>query len=201
MDPSIKPFVETDADICLHSKIQTFKCSDLKVPRRVQTQAAQWYGVDYTKMDPSIKPFVETDVEKIVAAWDGCSRLPAPIVEPNVPGLGPVTQVRYSVSFFPSKDSKTQKYWIYIHENLVYQLFVETDVERIVAAWDGCSRLPAPIVEPNVPGLGPVTQVTLEAHGVVSGKTVILPADMTTGTFQSDSRKDPNRRAYSPRLR
>lgn len=66
----------------------------------MQVQHAQWYGVDYTSMNPSVLAARKAaassskNVDTLIKEWDGCEALPPSVPKrPNVPGLGPVTQV------------------------------------------------------------------------------------------------------------
>jgi hypothetical protein len=74
----------------------------MHIHAHTQVQHAQWYGVDYVSMNPSLvaarkataSSSSSKDVETLIREWDGCEALPAIVPKrPNVPGLGPVSQV------------------------------------------------------------------------------------------------------------
>lgn len=54
-------------------------------------QYARWYGADYTV---AVGQKEDTgDVAALIEAWDGCTYVEALGDSPDVPGIGPVSQV------------------------------------------------------------------------------------------------------------
>lgn len=55
-------------------------------------QYARWYGVDYTVGDKGGED-ADEDLAALIEAWDGCTYVEALGDSPDVPGIGPVSQV------------------------------------------------------------------------------------------------------------